>query len=178
MPTTSPDNIWYPADTDSVSPLQLLFSNQATSVQNALTQVRIDATPAQYTDSSWTLAGLSANSPAFTGLSDSQGRTTGIKGGMRKWGPVVELRFRVTKGSGTITANDQGNLGDATVANIGNAQFRPAGTVYALFDYGPGLGSGAARIETGGGIVITDFYPKSKIEAGKQIQIDAMYFAG
>jgi hypothetical protein len=178
MPVTSPDNIYYPDGDTKVAPLQTIFATQATSVQNAFTALRIEAAPQVYTDSNWTLSGLTANAPAFTGMSDSNGRTSSVKGGVRKWGPMVELRFRVTKGSGTITASDQGNVGDATVATITNAAYRPAGTVYTIFDYGPGLGSGAARIETDGSVVITDFYPKAKIEAGKQIQIDAVYFTG
>jgi hypothetical protein len=178
MPTTSPDNLYYPDAGTSITPLQTVLASMQTSTQNALSQLRIDAAPATITDSGWTLAGITANAPAFTGMSDSMGRTSALGGGMRKWGPLVELRFRVTKGSGTITANDQGNVGDATVATITNATFRPAGTKYFQFDYGPGLGSGAGRVGTDGTIVITDFYPKGKIEAGKQIQVDASYFVG
>lgn len=178
MPTTSPDNLYYPDDNTTIAPLQTVLATMQTSTQTALQNIRTATAPATITDGGWTLSGLTPNSPAFTGMSDSQGRTTSIKGGMRKWGPLVELRFRITKGSGTITANDQGNVGDATVANITNPNYRPSGTKYAQFDYGPGLGSGAARIESDGSVVITDFYPKAKIEAGKQIQIDAMYFVG
>lgn len=178
MPTTSPDNLYYPDEGTQITPLQTILANMQTSTQNALNQLRIDAAPLVYTDTGWTLSGLNANTPAFTGIADSNGRTTALGGGMRKWGPVIELRFRVTKGTGTITANAQGNIGDATCATISNTAYRPAGTVYTLFDYGPGLGSGAARIGTDGTVVLTDFYPNAKIEPGRQIQIDAFYFAG
>lgn len=41
---TSPDNIQYPVSTDPVAPLEAVFANMATSVQNALIDVRTELT--------------------------------------------------------------------------------------------------------------------------------------
>lgn len=182
MPTTSPDNLYYPDENTDIAPLEAVLAAMQTSNQNAVNKIRTDLAPQIISDSGWTLAGLSV-AAGFSGLSDSQGRATGIKGGMRKWGPLVELRFRVTKGTGTITAGSPtstqpGNIGDVTIATITNTAYRPAGAVYFMYDYGPGLGSGAGRIGSDGVIAITDFYPSGKIEAGKQIQVDAVFFTG
>lgn len=177
MPTTANHAIYYPDVNTQISPLASVFAAMANSVDNALSNLENQVQPVTINDSGWTLAGL-AVATGFTGLSDSQGRTTAVQGGARKWGPIVELRFRVTKGTGNITATAKGNIADVTVATITNSALRPAGTYYGQFDYGPGLGSGAIRVGTDGTVVMTDFYPDGVIEAGRQIQVDAVYFTG
>lgn len=176
MPNTT-RGIYYPDENTLVAPLEAVFAAQAMSMDNALAALETSSAPTTITDTGWSLSGISL-ATGFTGLSDSQGRTTSVKGGLRMWGPLVEARFRVTKGTGTITANASGNIGDVLIATITNAAMRPAGTVYAQFDYGPGLGSGALRIGTDGTVVLTDFYPNGTIIAGNQIQADAMFFTG
>lgn len=182
MPNTTPDNIWYPDNSTAVDDLAGLFSTQATSVQAALAAMRAaqanGTTAAAVTDSGWQLSGLTV-AANWSGLTDSNGGSgTSIKGGMRKVGSLVELRFRVTRSGATLTANAQGNIGDTLCATINNTAYRPSGTVYALMDFGPGKGTGGVRIETDGQIFVVDAYPSAQITSGTQIQVSAHYFTG
>lgn len=178
MPNTTPDNIYYPDDATEVDDLAGLFSAQATSVQAALAAIRTSLAPTPTTDTGWTLSGLTV-AANWSGLADSVGNTgSGLKGGMRKIGNHVELRFRATRGGTTLTANAQGNIGDTLVCTINNTAFRPSGNVYAIFDFGPGMGTGGCRIEPDGTINVVDAYPSAKIAPGNIIQISANYFTG
>jgi len=179
MPNTTPDNIWYPDNQTEVDDLAGLFAAQATSVQAAFASIRTALTPVPISDSGWTLNGLTL-ATGWTGIADSSGNSgsTALKGGMRKIGQHVELRFRATRSGVTLTANTLGNIGDNIVCTINNTAFRPAGSIYATFDFGPGVGTGGCRIESDGNVYIVDAYPNAKIEGGKQIQITANYFTG
>jgi hypothetical protein len=179
MPNTTPDNIYYPDNQTAVDDLAGLFAAQATSVQAALASMRTALTPVPITDSGWTLNGLTL-AAGWTGIADSSGNsgTTGLKGGMRKVGNRVELRFRATRSGVALTANAQGNIGDNIVCTINNTPFRPAGSIYATYDFGPGIGTGGCRIESDGNIYIVDAYPTAQIKPGQQIQVTANYFTG
>jgi hypothetical protein len=179
MPNTSPDNIYYPDNQTTVDDLAGLFAAQATSVQAALATIRTALAPVPVFDSGWTLNGLTP-AAGWTGIADSSGNsgTTSLRGGMRKIGSHVELRFRATRSGVTLTANNQGNIGDNIVCTINNTAFRPAGSVYATFDFGPGVGTGGCRVEADGNVYIVDAYPNATIAGGKQVQITANYFTG
>jgi hypothetical protein len=178
MPNTTPDNIYYPDDSTAVDDLAGLFADQATSVQAALALLRTSLAPVPVADSGWLLNGLTP-ATGWNGISDSMGNSgSSLKGGMRKVGQHVELRFRATRSGGTLTANAQGNLGDNLVCTINNTGFRPAGSVYATYDFGPGIGTGGCRIQADGTVYIVDAYPTAKIAAGNQVQITANYFTG
>lgn len=178
MPNTTPDNIYFPDDSTEVDDLAGLFADQAASVQAALSALRTAVAPVPTADTGWLLTGLTVAS-GWTGITDSMGNSGGsIVGGMRKVGSHVELRFRATRTGATLTANAQGNIGDTLVATINNTGLRPAGSVYATFDLGPGTGTGGCRIQNDGQIVIVDAYPSATIAAGKSVQIGANYFTG
>lgn len=178
MPNTVPDGVWFPDDNTAVDNLAGLFSAQATSVQAALATLRAQLAPTPISDSGWTLSGLTV-APNWSGIADSVGNTgSGLKGGMRKIGSLVELRFRVTRTGTTLTANAQGNIGDTLVCTINNTAFRPSGNIYATFDLGPGKGTGGCRIEPDGTVNVVDAYPTATIAAGTQIQVAANYFTG
>lgn len=178
MPNTTPDSIYYPDNGTEVDDLAGLFAAQATSVQAALASLRagVAADTPVITDTGWTLTGLNI-APGWTGPQDSLGNTSSLKGGMRKIGNHVELRFRATRSGVTITAGSTGNFGDNVVATINNTAFRPSGNIYASFDM-TGTGMGGVRIELDGTINIVDAYPGASIPAGKIIQVSANYFTG
>lgn len=179
MPNTTPDNIYYPDDSTAVDDLAGLFSAQATSVQAALASIRTSLAPVPTSDTGWTLSGLTLGSAGWSGIADSTGNTgAGLKGGMRKVGNLVELRFRATRAGADLVANAQGNIGDSIVAVINNTALRPSGMVFATFDFGPGLGTGGCRVQADGGVYVVDAYPNSKILTGQQIQVHAIYFTG
>lgn len=178
MPNTTPDNIYFPDDSTEVDDLAGIFAAQAASVQAALAALRVASAPVPIVDTGWTLTGLNV-ATGWSGITDSNGNSgTVIKGGMRKVGNDTELRFRATRSGGALTANAQGNIGDTLVATINNTAFRPAGTVYATFDLGPGKGTGGIRIGTDGSVFVVDAYPSAKINSGDQIQVSARYFTG
>lgn len=179
MPNTTPDNIYFPDNSTAVDDLAGLFASQATSVQAALSALRTALAPVPITDTGWTLNGLVPSSPAWVGITDPDGLSgTSVKGGMRKVGNLVELRFRATRGGATLTANSQGNIGDSLLANITNTAFRPAGTVYGTFDFGPTMGTGGFRVQPDGAIYVVDAYPNAKINSGSTIQCGVNYFTG
>lgn len=177
MPNTLPDSIYYPDDNTMVDDLAGIFASQATSVQAALSNLRTALAPTPVTDTGWTLAGIT---PAtnFSGIADSMGNSTGLKGGLRKVGNLVELRFRVTRSGATLSAGSNGNVADTLVATITNSALRPSGIVYNLFDIGPGTGSGGARVEPDGSVKIIDAYPNRQIPSGTVLQFQFMYFTG
>lgn len=178
MPNTTPDNIYYPDNATNVDDLAGLFAAQATSVQAALAGLRTFATPLPQADSGWTLAGITA-ATNWTGITDSMGNSGApLLGGMRKVGNDVEFRFRATRTGATLTANAQGNIGDTLVCTINNTSFRPAGSIYATFDLGPGTGTGGCRIENNGSVYIVDAYPSATIIAGSRVQITSRFFTG
>lgn len=178
MPNTTPDNIYYPDDNTLVDNLAGLFSTQATSVQAALSAIRAQLAPTPVSDTGWTLNGLTVAS-GWSSISDSNGNTgSTIKGGMRKVGSHVELRFRATRSGAVLTANSQGNIGDTLVATINNTAFRPSGNIYATYDIGPGVGTGGCRIQSDGSVFVVDAYPSARINPGNQIQISANFFTG
>jgi hypothetical protein len=177
MPNTTPDNIYYPDDSTEVDDLAGIFADQATSVQAALAAIRTSLAPVPVSDTGWLLTGLTVAS-GWSGIADSVGSTSApLKGGMRKVGSHVELRFRVTRTGAAITANAQGNFGDNLIATINNTALRPAGNIYASFDI-TGTGMGGCRIEPDGTINVVDAYPSAKINSGAIIQVTANYFTG
>jgi hypothetical protein len=62
---TSPDNIVYPTTGDSVAPLETVFANMATSVQNAFTAYKT------IVDSRLSVTGVSNSGSAITGITTS-----------------------------------------------------------------------------------------------------------
>jgi hypothetical protein len=177
MPNTVPHSVYYPDNNTQVDDLAGLFAAQANSVKAALSQLESDLAPVPVSDTGWTLAGITV-AGGWSGVADANGNASNLKGGMRKIGSLVELRFRVTRSGAALTANAQGNIGDTLVCTINNTAYRPAGNIYSTFDLGPGRGTGGCRIEADGTVNVVDAYPTAKINSGDQIQITAMYFTG
>lgn len=176
MPTTS-NGIWYPDDNTKVDNLAGLFSTMASSINTAINSVGDGIQPVTYTDTGWTLNGITA-AANFSTVTDANGNTTSVKGGMRRWGPMVELRFRIKYTGPLLRADANGNLADKLCATISNTSMRPSGNVYSGFNYGPGKGTGGIRVEPDGTINIVDLYPNAEILTNFVCQIYATYFTG
>lgn len=89
--------------------------------------------------------------------------------------PMVRLRIYATRTGSGITASADGNITDSEVCNSLPTFLRAVtDTSYGIF-VRPGSALGSARVNTAGGVTITDLYPTAQIPNGEDIRIDFDY---
>jgi hypothetical protein len=88
----------------------------------------------------------------------------------------VRARATLTKTSPALSSGTDGNLTDTAMLANWPAALRPvAVTVYGAMTYGIARGLAGFRIDTSGGVIITDFYPNQTIAIADEVRFEIAY---
>lgn len=136
--------------------------------------VRIDAP-----DTGWSLSPIVAASGWGT-KTDPSGNTSSLTGGVRRYGELVEYRFRLNRSGADVVGTASGNIvGDPTIATVNPStfpQYVPTTVVEDRFGV-VGVQAGTARMDQTGAITISDIYPNDSISNGSTIQVTLRFLA-